>query len=221
MITTTVFVDHRDLALVPTIRQLPEADIEAVAHAGTAPERDGHYFVVRTANFAAFERSLDADHTVASYAAVDGSGDARTYRVVYSESATLVTPSMTEVGGLVLRSWNRDTGWALELQLRDRDALRDVDRFAQDHDVHVEVLEIRQTDGDGYDVDAGTEFSLTEPQIEALVAAYANGYYDEDQDVTLAELSELLGISESAVSGRLRRGAARLVEATLVDEDEQ
>jgi predicted DNA binding protein len=62
---------------------------------------------------------------------------------------------------------------------------------------------------------------LTESQITALVSAYEHGYYDEPRQTDLAELGSVLSISETAVSGRLRRASGRLIAETLIDTDEQ
>jgi len=53
--------------------------------------------------------------------------------------------------------------------------------------------------------------SLTPQQREAIVLAYERGYYRQPRAVSLAELGEELGISESAVSGRLHRGLGVLI----------
>lgn len=215
-ISTKVFVEHPDLALVPTIRSTENVDVDVVSDAGTDPQHGVHFFRFATADFEALERALDADYTVASFAQVARTDERRTYRVEYSDDAKLVTPAVTDVGGLVVESHSHDTGWVLELELQDNETLYDIDAFAREEGIQFDVLELHQS----ADVDADTEFRLTEPQIEALVSAYLNGYYDEPRDISLEGLSELLGISQTAVSGRLRRGSARLIEETLVEPDE-
>lgn len=67
------------------------------------------------------------------------------------------------------------------------------------------------------DIESGLsgEPALSKPQREALVLAYERGYYDQPREVSLAEIGEELGISESAVSGRLLRGISTLLEESL------
>lgn len=216
VIATRVYVEHPDLALVRTIRSLPEVDVGVVSDAGTDPDHDVHWFWVEAPDFEAFEQALAADHTVASFSAVAGTGRRRTYRIEYSDAAKLLSPAVTAVGGLVLESRSHATGWELRLQLQDHAALDDLDAFAAAEDIRFDVLELRQAEDGGAD----QEFGLTEPQIEALMTAYLQGYYDEPRETSLAELAALLDISQTAVSGRLRRGSARLVEEVLVDADD-
>lgn len=216
MISTRVFVKHPDLALVPTIKSLPEVDLGVVSDAGTDPQHDAHFFWVETSDFEAFERELEADHTVDSYSEITQTESGRAYRITYSDDVKLVTPSVADAGGLVMASRSKDDGWMLELQLQSHDALYDVNAFARQAGVRFDVLELHQAD----DANVDSEFPLTEPQIEALMTAYIHGYYDEPREILLSGLSDLLGISETAVSGRLRRGSARLIEAALVDSED-
>lgn len=215
ILSTTVFVEHPDLALVPTIRSLQNLDMGVVSDAGTDPQHGVHFFWVETADFDAFERELDADHTVDSYAELARSADQRTYRIEYTDDAKLVTPAVIDTGGLVVESRSQDTGWTLELELQNHDALYEVDAFAREAGIEFEVLELHQTE----DSDANHGFRLTEPQVEALVTAYVHGYYDEPREISLDGLAEILEISPTAVSGRLRRGSARLIEEALVEAE--
>jgi predicted DNA binding protein len=59
---------------------------------------------------------------------------------------------------------------------------------------------------------------VTGPQREALVLAVERGYYDIPRRCSTAELAAVLGVSDQAVSERLRRGIATLVERTLGDD---
>lgn len=214
-LASTVYVESADIPLVETIRSLPEVDLGVVSDAGTDPHHDVHCFWVESDDFDAFEAALEVDHTVASFSLVAGSDERRTYQIEYSDAATLVSPVVTEAGGLVVDSRSRGEGWELTLQLADRDVLETLDAFSEREDVRFEVLDIRELDDDAFD----TEFGLTEPQIEALVTAYLQGYYDEPREAALAELADLLEVSETAVSGRLRRGSAALISETLVDPE--
>lgn len=216
VISTTVYVEHPDLALGPTIQSLGDLDVGVVSDAGTDPQHDVHFFWVEAGEFEAFEGALDADHTVESYSSVAGTAHRRTYRIDYSDAAKLFSPAVTAAGGLVLDSYSHANGWVLELELQDHGTLYELDAFAEAEGMRFDVLELRQTD----ETDDDAEFGLTEPQIEALVNAYVQGYYNEPRETSLAGLSERLGISQTAVSGRLRRGSARLVEEVLVNADE-
>lgn len=63
--------------------------------------------------------------------------------------------------------------------------------------------------------DGDDDFGVTDPQREALLAALEVGYYEVPRDTTLATVAESLGVSDQAVSSRLRRGIATLLRETL------
>jgi hypothetical protein len=56
---------------------------------------------------------------------------------------------------------------------------------------------------------------LTTAQREALRVASERGYFKVPREVTLRELSDQLGVSEQAVSQRLRRGLDSLVAGSF------
>lgn len=217
VISTKIYVEHPDLALAPTIQSIQDIDVGVVSEAGTDPQHDTHFFWVETSDFAAVESSLAADHTVDSFRAIAGYEGRRTYGIEYSDAAKLISPPIVEAGGLVLDSHSHADGWTLTLQLDSHETLDRVAAFAEAEDIRFDVFELHQIEGDRTDA----EFGLTERQIEALVNAYTQGYYDDPRETSLEELATLLDISQTAVSGRLRRASARLIEEVLVDSDDE
>jgi predicted DNA binding protein len=215
-LSAQVYVKHPDLALSPTIRSLPDADIGVVSDAGTDPQHDVYFYWVEAPDFAAVEEVLAEDHTVSAFAAIIEDEDRRTYRVEYSDAAKLISPPTTDVGGVIVDSRAHANGWLLDLRLQDHDGLYQLNEYATAEDIKLDVVEVQQTDADG----DGPDFGLTEPQREALVAAFLHGYYDEPREAFLEDLAELLGVSPTAVSGRLRRGSARIIEDAFIDDTE-
>jgi predicted DNA binding protein len=69
------------------------------------------------------------------------------------------------------------------------------------------LYDAERTDGD--------EIGLTEQQRETLLLALEMGFFDIPRQTTTAGLAEELGISNQAVSERLRRGYAGLVKQLL------
>jgi hypothetical protein len=215
MISTTVYVEHEKLGLAPTIQTLPEAEIGVVPDVGTDPMQDIYLFWIEAPDFAAVEAALGADPTVAEFTEIIASAERRTYRIRYSEEAILITPAVTELDGLVLESRSESAGWLLEVQLQHHDDLYTLHERASEAGIHFEMLEVHQDDR----ADDDSEFDLTESQVEALVTAYEHGYYDEPRQTDLAELGSALGVSETAVSSRLRRASSRLIEESLGYDD--
>jgi hypothetical protein len=59
------------------------------------------------------------------------------------------------------------------------------------------------------------EGSLTGAQREAIRVAADRGYFKVPREVSLKEIAEQLGVSEQAVSQRLRRGLGNLVAGSV------
>ena len=215
VITAHVYAEHEDLVLSPTIRSLPDVEIHVVSDAGTDPENDVHFFRFEADEFAPVERALTDDYTVAGFSTILEEPTRRTYRVEYSGRAKQVAPPLTELGGLVRDVRSHHEGWRLELRFQNHDGIYGLDAYAQTEGISLTVLELTQSD----ERSDRSDFGLTEEQQEALVAAYVHGYYDDPRETPLEGLATLLGISPTAVSGRLRRGSARLVEEVLLDEN--
>jgi predicted DNA binding protein len=215
VISTRVYVEHPDLAFAHTIRTCGDVTIGVVSDAGTDPQHDVYVFWVEASDFEAVESALAEDHTVAAFGAIVETEGRRTYQIEYSDDALLVSPLVAEVGGLVRNTESRSEGWELELELEDHESLYRLHQLARDRDVRLEVLDVLQSEGE----EDRTEFGLTEAQVEALVCAYVHGFYDEPREVSLEGLADILGVSPTAVSGRLRRGSARLVGEILIDEE--
>lgn len=216
MIETELYAEHDDLALSKTIRTHPEATIEVVSDAATDPHHRPHLFRVEAPSFEPIEATLSEDHTVDSFDIVVEEEGHRTYRIEYTDDAELLTPRISALDGLTLGSVSHMNGWHLRLQLPDHDALYELDRYATDAGIRLDILGLQQID-EGTALEA---FELTESQREALVSAFARGYYDDPREASLEDVADELGITPSAASGRLRRGSAQLIEAILVSDEE-
>ncbi|PSP29076.1 bacterio-opsin activator [Halobacteriales archaeon QH_2_65_14] len=215
-LSTKVHVEHPDLALVPTIRSLPDVEIGVVPDAGTDPDHDAHLFWFETADIDAIESALAEDHTVDDFAPISTSESRQTYRITYSERAKLISPAIIELQGLIIESRSHAKGWLLHSWFPDHSKLDQLNEYASEAGIRLDVLEVYQST-----MGSRAGLDLTESQITALVSAYEHGYYDEPRQTDLAELGSVLSISETAVSGRLRRASGRLIAETLIDTDEQ
>lgn len=213
-ISTKVYVDHPDLALAPTIRSVDDVEIGVIPDAGTDPEHNVYSFWVEAEDFDAVESAFDGDHTVTDYTCVSETSNRRTYRLAYSDRAILVSRPIVEMDGLMLDTRSHRSGWLLTLQLPDNRTLDRLREQANEDGIQLDVIEIHQTVPEGRQSD----LPLTEAQIEALVTAYEHGYYDEPRETSLEELGSFMGISRTAVSGRLKRASSRLIEERLGEQ---
>jgi hypothetical protein len=120
-------------------------------------------------------------------------------------------------GGSILTG-NGDTDqWQFELRFPDNDALSAFKQACDRSDLPTDVRRVY----DEREPEEPTEpvYGLTGPQREALLLAVRNGYYDIPRRETTVELAEELGISDQAVTERLRRAITTLVQNSLLGRD--
>lgn len=121
-------------------------------------------------------------------------------------------PEYMDVGAVMETAVGTNDGWALRVRFPTREALGHVYQFCRDHDIPVRIDAV-------YDQQGSTRRgapSLTEAQRRILVEAIECGYLTIPRESSLAELSDRLGISESAASERFRRAVRNLVEQTVL-----
>lgn len=214
-IITRVYIEHPDLALTPTIEAVDDATIKVVAQTGTDPVHQTFPFLVGCQDWDEFEAALVGDHTVEQFKPITAGNAERIYHISHTPRTKLLTPPTIEAGGIVVEAENYDAGWLVQLLLPDREALHSIWKFARNEDFIFDLFEVHEESGGSYE----SRFNLTKRQRDTLALAFERGYFEEPRRASLAELAEELDISQSAVSGRLRRGIDRLVGATLFIED--
>ncbi|PSQ09447.1 helix-turn-helix domain-containing protein [Halobacteriales archaeon QS_5_70_15] len=107
--------------------------------------------------------------------------------------------------------------WGFELRFGSRDALARFDELCEESGVEITVDSIYNPTRPG----KGLWFGLTDPQRETLVRAVEGGYYDIPRGISTKDLAEEFGVSDQAVTERLRRAIVALTESTvMVAEDE-
>jgi len=102
----------------------------------------------------------------------------------------------------------------------DRDTVRDVVGALRETLEHVRLVRLAVVEGPEATEQVTFDLSaLTPKQREGLELAVVRGYFDDDRDVGLGELSAELDISKSALSQRLRTAQAKLVTEMFDEAD--
>ncbi|MFB6140739.1 MAG: helix-turn-helix domain-containing protein [Halosimplex sp.] len=128
--------------------------------------------------------------------------------------------AVAAVGVTVVELRGTHDGWTAQLRFPDAGALGAFYDAAVERDLPVEFRQIYESDV-GSRGASGTEYEVTETQRETLAAAYERGYFEVPRRITLTELADRLGVSEQAVSERIRRGLASLLTATLSGDESE
>jgi len=157
-------------------------------------------------------RRLDRDADVERVEVIDHVENAVLVRVWWTDRRhafleTLVAVEASCVDGVV-----RDGTWYLELRFPSRESLSDFYRECLDRDVTLDVSGIYDPEGRGR---SGVSAMLSDRQYETLRTAFETGYFAIPREITLEELGDQLGISDTAASQRIRRGLRRLLAEEL------
>jgi predicted DNA binding protein len=208
-----VHIAHEDLALAPTIRECPDVGIRVMPQSATDPDTGLFFFYVENGG-RALEAAIERDHTVVEWTRVSDADPGTVYRLEHASETTLLSPKTLELGGLMRDATSDGTGWTVRLQFQDREALSELWEHCKEEDI---TFELQRLFRDQSWVDAELA-ALTEPQLDAMVTAYEEGYFEEPRTSSLEELADLLDISPTAVGGRIRRGTAALIETTLTEQ---
>ncbi|MDS0280697.1 helix-turn-helix domain-containing protein [Haloarcula onubensis] len=216
-VTAKIHIQHERLALVPTLRALHDIEIQVITQGTTAPGATNFPFLVTYDDRAELEARFDEDPTVERYELVDWTDDTGIYYIAHTPETLLISTVVTDVNGLLVHTETKGNGWLARLLLPNREALSAVWEFATEHDISLEIIEVY---GKG-DAGAGESYGLTDEQTAALQTAYEEGYFGEPREVSLDEVASVMGLSSTAMSGRLRRGMRNLVGATIAEVDEE
>ena len=115
-----------------------------------------------------------------------------------------------ELEGTVLSAVATGDRWTLGIRFPSQKAASRLNSTDDDIDVSFDVRRIRTDDVTVPSFD----HELTVPQREALLLAMEKGYFEVPRRTTLVDLANEFGISDSAMSQRLRRGIATLLESS-------
>ena len=152
--------------------------------------------------------AIDAVREIEPVAHVDGDS---LYRAQWNADVEGFVRTIGETGATILEGRGSLDGWTIALRFGDRDDIRQFQSLCLEADVPVELRRI----GAFRETNDGGRYGLTEDQRQTITVAYGAGYFDEPRAITQAELAERFGVSQRAISRRLRRGLSTLVGSTV------
>lgn len=171
----------------------------------------------------AFTATLEQTETISSVTTLDrldindSDNKQQLYRIEWVLEELNVMKGLIDAEGIIMEGESIDTAWAFRIRFPDHGHVAQFYQYLTDNDItafsigSVQELQIRSG--------TGLQYDLTADQQEALALAAERGYFDTPREVTLGELGEELGISEQAVSQRIRRANKKIVHSALTHPD--
>lgn len=163
-----------------------------------------------------FESRLHDHPGVNDVTRVDLFEDRALYALDWRTRLDHLFAAILEVEGSIMSATGHPDKWQFEIRFESHEILSSFKDALDDASVPFEVIRVFNPTKP----DAGPWYGLTPTQRESLILAVELGYYDIPRTCTTIELAERLGVSDQAVTERLRRAIVNLVSNTLQVDDE-
>jgi predicted DNA binding protein len=158
------------------------------------------------------------DHpSVRDSSAVDVFEDRTLFRLDWDANRDSLFTAILEHDGQLLNATGAAEAWEFELRFPERECLGEFTADCVDAGISIDVTRVYNPT----DPNLTPWYGLSEPQREAILLAVELGYYEIPRGCTTKELADELGISDQAVTERLRRAITTLVRSTLFVADDE
>ena len=198
-----------ELGRILTVEGVTSIELENLVPIGEATVP---LFWIHNSTRHSFLEIVQRHPAVTSASEVDVFEDRTLFTLDWDANQDHVFRGISESGGQLLSAIGTPDAWDFELRFPSHDALSEFTTHCEDAQVSVEATRVYNP----VDPDVGPWYDLTEPQREAIRLAVQRGYYDIPRGCTTKELADELGISDQAVTERLRRAIVALVTYTLI-----
>jgi predicted DNA binding protein len=197
-----------ELGRILSIDGMSSIELESLVPTGDATVP---LFWIYNAKQDSFVENVQRHPTVNNASEVDVFEDRTLFTLDWDANLDHVFSGITEYEGQLLSAVGTPELWEFELRFPDHDMLSEFTAHCEDAQISVELTRVYNPT----DPDVGPWYGLTEPQREAIMLAAEKGYYDIPRNCTTQELADVLGISDQAVTERLRRAIVALVTYAL------
>lgn len=204
-------VPAEEFALYETLCVVPEMTVEIERVAAHADDWIVPYFWTTEGDQAAFARAARDDPSIEELTELDRREGAALYRAEWIEDVETVVHAYTQSGTTLLDARGRGGKWELQLRFDDEGSASSFRRHLDDSDLHVELHRLYRPSKPYRNGQPG----LTDVQHDTLVSALDIGYYEIPRRRSMSELADELGVTQQAISNRLRRGHRTLIENSL------
>lgn len=204
-----------ELLLGPTLEAMPSLDVRVERQYALDPAHPIAFCWARCADLERLERTLETDGTVDEFERIERTGERTLFRIRRSDADVIPAyRRWVSAGGELLECRGTDGRWELTMRFPDRESFARYHEFLEGRGVELDLHRLET----GPDTDRSASETLTESQREALVLAFEYGFFEVPRETDLSEIADAFGISNQAVSERLRRGQARLIEEYVLPE---
>ncbi|WP_255151370.1 helix-turn-helix domain-containing protein [Halorarius halobius] len=175
-----------------------------------------HYLWVEGGDAEAVVSSLVDDGAVASADVVDDLPGRTLLRVDWAGTDAPLFDLIQANGATLVGATGAHDGWTVDLRFPDQGALSTLYDECIERGIDVDLRRSYEAGSPSADDGLG----LSDPQQETLATAFRAGYFEVPRRTTIEDLAAEMGVSEQAVSERLRRALSTLLTSTLTGRDD-
>jgi predicted DNA binding protein len=212
MVTIVEFrVPIDQFALAHTFNVVSDLYVEIQRIIATSTDSPMPLIWVATNDFEVFEATLADDLTVESFSCLSGFNKSQQYyRICWSDAVELVVDLFCEGGGMVTQARTSGDFWEFEAMFPYHTTLSSTYAVCEENELALTIDSVSKLDSNRQ-----TQFGLTDTQQQTLLMAQKMGFYNVPRELSITDLAATLNISHQAVSERLRRAQANLIEQTI------
>jgi hypothetical protein len=174
-------------------------------------ERPVPFFLVHDDVSETFETRVARDSSVHEVREVERHDGEVLYALKWDASRDHLVEAISEVEAQLVSGRSAGSTWAFEIRFPSHDSLSRFRELCEDVGMAITVDRVYNPTKP----ERSTWFGLTEPQRETLVRAVEGGYYDIPRRMSTKDLAEEFGVSDQAITERLRRAIVALTEHTI------
>jgi len=168
------------------------------------------YLWAYTCDQAMFERLLRRTSNVKSVHPVQLEDDRGLYRIEWDDDPDGFLECLSNSSISIVKARGTAEQWDFRLRFDSHDAVSRFQKACTDRDVSLSIERVVSSHSEKM----STEL-LSPRQRETIELALEKGYFDVPRRTTMVELAEELGISDQAVSARIRRAMKTLSKSSL------
>lgn len=169
------------------------------------------YVWVSGGDRSAFEDGVRSSDEVRQLLHLDTIGERSLYRIDWDETVESLIYGMVETDATILEAHGSEN-WLFKIRFNNHESLSAFSDYCREHDI---TLNVRRVHNLTVAEEADEPYGLTAEQREAIELALEYGYFSVPREATLSDLADIIGVSQQAISERLRRGTAKVMNEVV------
>ncbi len=197
-------------ALAHTVHTIPDVAVEIERFAAQDPDTVTPFVWVTADDSQTFKEAVVDDPSVEDCSLLADLETGQFYRMDWAADTELVVHLILEKESAIMSAHTNGEEWQFKVLCPGDNAMSEMYDFCENNGLSLSVDAI-------YDLtsDDSTQYGLTDSQLMSLMRAREMGFYEVPRAISLSDLADELNVSHQALSERLRRGHANLIDQTL------